>query len=30
MDDLAIFNKPLNENEVRQLYNLKHGVRELR
>jgi hypothetical protein len=30
MDDLAVFNRALNDNEVRQLYGLKDGVQELR
>lgn len=29
MDDLAVFNKPLTLNEVRTLYHLKNGVRDL-
>lgn len=30
MDDLAVFNRGLTEDEVRELYGLKEGVRELR
>lgn len=30
MDDLAVFNRALNDDEVIQLYGLKQGVRELR
>ena len=30
MDDLAVFNRPLSDAEVKQLYGLKGGVKELR
>jgi len=30
LDDLAVFNRALTDPEVRQLYGLKQGVRELR
>lgn len=30
MDDLAVFNRALTDNEVKHLYELKQGVRELR
>lgn len=30
MDDLAVFNRALTDGEVKQLYELKQGVRELR
>ena len=30
MDDLAVFNRALTDGEVKQLYGLKQGVRELR
>ncbi len=30
MDDLAVFNRALTDREVKQLYELKQGVRELR
>jgi hypothetical protein len=30
MDDLAVFNQSLTDGEVRQLYELKQGARELR
>jgi hypothetical protein len=30
MDDLAVFNRALSDSEVKQLYELKEGVRELR
>lgn len=30
MDDLAVFNRPLSESEVKQLYGLKGGINELR
>ena len=29
MDDLAVFNRALTDDEVKQLYGLKQGVREL-
>lgn len=30
LDDLAVFNRALTDDEVKQIYGLKHGVRELR
>jgi hypothetical protein len=30
MDDLAVFNRPLTEGQVKQLYELRQGARELR
>ena len=30
LDDLAVFDRALTDNEVKQLYELKQGVRELR
>lgn len=29
MDDLAVFNRALNQDEVKQLYSLKNGIRDL-
>lgn len=30
MDDLAVFNRALSDNEMKQLFELEHGVRDLR